>query len=639
MEKLNKSAGQSMDIVADNITKLKELFPEILAENKIDFKALQALLGEEIEVEDERYSFNWHGKTQARKLAQTPSTGTLRPCQEESVDWDDTKNLFIEGDNLEVLKLLQKSYHKLVKMIYIDPPYNTGSDFVYPDNFKDNIQNYLELTGQVKSGRKLGTNTEASGRFHTDWLNMIYPRLKLARNLLKDDGIIFISINDREVDNLHKVCSEIFGEENFISKLIWRNGRTAAAHFTNEHEYIVCFAKNKATLPFFIFSGDANISDRAIKKPSEKNPVSTIRFPAGLDFESEDKRFPNLFGEGEPVKVVEGIFEAKDGKLLNEVVLEAAWTMKDMIEQWIDGQDVIDQKGQKVVRFFFKSNGVLQYEKEKGTIHPKSIIEGISTKGGSSEIKALLAENIFDFPKPTDLIKLLIETVVNSDDIVMDFFAGSGTTAHATMLQNVDGVKRKFILVQLPEALDPAKKEQKVASEFCDLLGKPRNIAELTKERLRRASIKVKKDNPETQGDLGFKVFKLSSSNLKTWDANFDSLAHDLAEATQVVKADRNADDVLFEILLKYGLDLTLPIDTRSIAGKTVYEVGAGALIVCLDDGVTEAVAEGIGKLKEELEPEVMRVVFKDSSFASDAAKVNAVQVLKQYGIDDVKSI
>ena len=636
---MEKLSGKSMDLVADNIAKLKELFPEILTENKIDFNTLKTLLGDEVEDAEERYSFTWHGKAQARRLAQTPSTGTLRPCKEESVDWDSTQNLFIEGDNLEVLKLLQKSYHKQVKMIYIDPPYNTGSDFVYPDNFQDNIQNYLELTGQVKLGRKLGTNTEASGRFHTDWLNMIYPRLKLARNLLKDDGIIFISINDREVDSLHKVCSEIFGEENFISKLIWKNGRTAAAHFTNEHEYIVCFAKNKATLPFFVFSGDANISDRAIKRPSEKNPVSNIRFPAGIDFESGDKRFPNLFGEGEPVKVVEGVFEAKDGKLLNEVVLEAAWTMKDMIEEWIDGQDVVDQKGQKVVRFFFKNNGVLQYEKEKGTIHPKSIIEDISTKGGSSEIKTLLAENIFDFPKPTDLIKLLIETVVNSDDIVLDFFAGSGTTAHAAMLQNIDGVKRKFMLVQLPEALDPEKKEQKFASGFCDLLGKPRNIAELSKERLRRASVKVRQANPGIQGDLGFKVFKLNSSNLKPWDADFDNLASVLESSSDIVKVDRSSEDVLFEILLKYGLDLTLPIETYQIASKTVYEIGAGALIVCLDDGVTEAVAEAIGKLKETLAPEVMRVVFKDSSFANDAAKVNAVQVLKQYGIDDVKAI
>lgn len=639
MEKLDKSAGQSMDIVADNIAKLKELFPEILTENKIDFKVLQGLLGEEIEVDDERYSFTWHGKAQARRLAQSPSSGTLRPCKEESVDWDTTKNLFIEGDNLEVLKLLQKSYHKQVKMIYIDPPYNTGKDFVYQDDFKDSIQNYLELSGQIKGGRKITPNLETSGRFHTDWLSMMYPRLKLARNLLQNDGIIFISINDRELDNLRKLCVEIFGEENFISLLVWRNGRTAAAHFTNEHEYIVCFAKNKASLPFFTFNGDASVSDRAIKKPSEKNPVSQIMFPAGIDFECGDKIFPEYFGEGEPIRVIEGVLEAKNGKLLNDVVLEAAWTMKDMIEEWIDGNDVIDQKGQKLTRFFFKNNGVLQYEKEKGTIHPKTIIEGISTKAGSSEIKALLGSPIFDFPKPTELIKSLIETVISSDGIIIDFFAGSGTTGHATLAQNLDGINRKFILVQLPEPLSSEVKEQKTAADYCKKLGRPLHIAELTKERIRSASKKIKTENSNYQGDLGFKVFKLDSSNLKPWEADFDSLSQDLADATDVIKADRKNEDVLFEILLKYGLDLTLPIDTHTIAGKTVYEVGAGALIVCLDDGITEAVAEGIGKLKEQLEPEVMRVVFKDSSFASDAAKVNAVQVLKQYGIVDVKSI
>ena len=274
---MDKMDGKTMDIVAENVGKLKELFPEAFTEGKVDFEALKEVLGTFVDDRDERYSFTWNGKSKARMIAQTPSTGTLRPCKEESVDWDTTQNIFIEGDNLEVLKLLQKSYHKKVKMIYIDPPYNTGKDFVYKDNFKDNIKNYKEITGQVDGeGRNLSNNPETSGRYHTDWLNMMYPRLKLARNLLKDDGVIFISIDDNEIDNLRKLCSEIFGEENFVSELVWKSGRTAAAHFTNEHEYILCFAKDKPTLPLFEFTGEAKISDKKTnhKKSCFYNHVS-----------------------------------------------------------------------------------------------------------------------------------------------------------------------------------------------------------------------------------------------------------------------------------------------------------------------------------------------------------------------------
>ncbi|MEQ1977626.1 site-specific DNA-methyltransferase, partial [Xenorhabdus sp. SGI240] len=371
---------------------------------------------------EERYSFTWQGKAHARRIAQTPSTGTLRPCKEESVNWDTTENLFIEGDNLEVLKLLQKSYHKKVKMIYIDPPYNTGKDFIYKD------------------------------RFHDDWLNMMYPRLKLARNLLSDDGIIFISIDDHEVINLSNVCNEIFGEDNFVERLIWKSGRTSASMFTREHEYILAYAKDRSQLPRIVYQGDESlISDRAIKRVSVKNSASEITFPAGVKFLGENKTFPSVFGDKEVVEVTSGVLECKDGALASEVTLKAGWTMKHQIKNWLSGKETVDSKGQQVIEFFFKPNGVLQYVKKRGTEHPKTIITGFTTKQGSQEVEALLGSSVFDYPKPTGLIEHLMK-ITDSDDIILDFFAGSGSTGHAVLKQNKkDGGRRQFILVQWPE--------------------------------------------------------------------------------------------------------------------------------------------------------------------------------------------
>lgn len=651
MEKLEKLSGQSMDIVADNIAKLKELFSEILTENKIDFNTLKALLGEEVDETEERYSFTWHGKTQARRLAQTPSTGTLRPCKEDSVDWDTTQNLFIEGDNLEVLKLLQKSHHKQVKMIYIDPPYNTGSDFVYPDNFQDNIQNYLELTGQVESGRKIGTNTESSGRYHTDWLNMLYPRLKLARNLLNDKGLIFISIDDDEQANLRKICDEIFGEENFIGKLIHKNNssKNQAKQISVSTEYIFCFAKNKNLLKDeewrLLKKGASDIS-----KLYEDLKKQGLTLDGILDEVKEMYKRPKYSHLSRWNKVDEiGVFMDAD--------LSREGGPKDYtITNPITGIDcIVPERG-----WGKQHNELLAYQDQNLIWYgdpdtPPRLKSYISTDSESvpdnffyydnsvdtREIKTDFGDLVFQNPKPKEMIKHLVSMIkLNENDVVMDFFAGSGTTGIALMEQNIiESKKLRYLLVQLPEKLDPENKEQKAAVKYCELKNKPLILTEVTKDRLKIAINKLRAQNPSYQGDFGFKVFKLDSSNLKPWDADFDSLATDLAESANILKTGRSNEDVLFEILLKYGLDLTLPIETHQLAGKTVYEVGAGALIVCLDDGVTEAVAEAIGKLKETLAPEVMRVVFKDSSFANDAAKVNAVQVLKQYGIDDVKAI
>lgn len=627
---MKKLTGESMNITEENLKAMQQLFPEAFEEGKIDFDVLRQLLGDFVDDEQERYSFKWNGKGRALRLSQTPSMGTLRPCKEESKDWDNTENLYIEGDNLEVLKLLQKSYYGKVKMIYIDPPYNTGGDFVYKDNFHDNIQNYKEVTGQVDGeGNKIDTNTESNGRFHTDWLNMMYPRLRLARNLLTDDGVIFISIDDNEQKNLKQICDEVFGESNFIVDAIWISGRTAASYFTNSHEYIVGYAKNIRCLPLFKYHGkDAIISDRTIKKPGPKNPVSDIEFPAGLDFECEDKVFPKQFGDNEPVEITNGVMECKDGKLKSPITVRAAWAMKDMITTWLNGETVIDQKGQVVRRFFFKKNGVLQYEKEKGTIHPNSVIQGITTKQGTSSIENLMGKPLFSFPKAPDLVEYLAKMVMPKD-IVLDFFSGSATTAHAIMQMNAeDGGHREFIMVQLPEPTDEKSEAYKEGYK---------NICEIGKERIRRAGDKIKAEAGDKAADLdiGFKVFKLDSSNLQKWNPQPDDLVMTLQQATDNFLPDRTEQDVLYEIMLKMGLDLTCQIEEEQAAGETVYIIGGGALMICLGRNITTAVAEAVVKLHEEYESELWQVVFRDTGFASDMDKTNVKETLKAAGLDE----
>lgn len=638
----------SPDPVSDNLEKLRDIFPEAVTEDGIDVEVLLQLLGEDVAEGDEKYGLNWHGKRRARQLALTPSAGTLRPCPEDGVDWDTTKNLMIEGDNLEVLKLLQKPYAGKIKLIYIDPPYNTGKDFVYPDNFKDSIGNYLTLTGQVdEEGNRMSSNTESSGRFHTDWLNMMYPRLKLARELLSQDGAILVSIDQREAARLVDVLGEVFGEEQSVSQLVWISGRTSASHFTDSHEYVIAFARNKTALEHFKFRDAETVSDRAIKKPSQKNPVSEIRFPAGIDFESEDKVFPKYLGSAEPVEVVRGTFEARGGSLAEEVTLSAAWSMKSMIERWLAGEQVVDQKGQIVQRFYFGPNGVLQYEKEKGTVHPRSIIEGsgLTTKSGSNEVERLLKPGCFSYPKPLQLITSFVEWFTYDDDLVLDFFAGSGTTGHAVMAQNAeDGGDRRYILVQLPEPLDPENKDQKVAAEYCDELGKPRTIAELTKERLRRAAKKVQEENPDFGGDLGFRVFKLDSSNIRAWDPRPDDLEESLEDSVVTLKGDRDEQDVLYEVLLKLGLDLCVPIETREIAGVEVHSIGAGTLFACLAEELNadtvEEAALGILSWRDEIDPAgETTCLFRDSAFPGNVAKTNLTAILEQGGIETVRSL
>jgi len=615
---MKRLEGKSLDIVSENVTKLKEIFPEVFSEGKVDFEKLHETLGEFTETSSERYNFTWNGKQNAKKIAQTPSTGTLRPAKEESKNWDSTQNLYIEGDNLEVLKLLQKSYHKKVKMIYIDPPYNTGKDFVYKDNFKENIKNYLEITGQVDSeGNRLSTNSETNGRYHSDWLNMMYPRLKLARNLLKDDGVIFISIDDNEVANLRKICDEVFGEDNFVADSIWRstdNSNNDAKQFSTDYNHTLIYSKNPAWQPM-------KISDPA-KQTHFKNPDND---PRGAYFDGNPLNSPN-----------------PRENLTYDLVSPTGYIIKPPKNGWRWSRETIQEKIETGEIRFTKDGKAIRrrtYLCDMPGLPPSNLWIDLDKTGHNRQSKyellKMIPEDIFDTPKPVKLLKYILEiSGTDKDSIILDFFSGSATTAHAVMQSNADdNGNRKYLLVQLPEKTDEKSKAFKA---------RYRNICEIGKERIRRAGEKIKTDNSDkdlSNLDIGFKVLKLDSSNIKEWDSDFDNLEQNLLDAVDNIKENRTSEDLLYEILLKYGLDLTLPIEERLIDGKKVFVIGYGALVVCLDDEITTDVVEQIAKLKDEYQSSIMRVVFKDGSFKDAVVKTNALQILKQFGIDEVVSV
>ena len=614
-----------MDIVAENIEKLKEIFPDVFTEGKVDFDALEATLGEYVEGAEERYSFNWNGKAAARRIAQTPSTGTLRPAPEESKDWESTENLYIEGDNLEVLKLLQKSYHKQVKMIYIDPPYNTGKDFVYKDNFKDNIQNYMEQTGQLDTeGNKLSTNSDASGRYHSNWLNMMYPRLKLARNLLKDDGMIFISIDDNEVANLRKICDEIFGEENFVASIVWQKRTSPDARYNlgAAHDYILVYSKKEFNTKDIL--NKLPLSQE--RKKQYKNPDNDSRgLWASADMTGQTGHATSSqFYEIETPKGMK--YSPPEGR---------CWAFsEDTFKKLIDDGRVwfgSDGKSRpRLKKYLSESEGTNSWtwwtNDEVG-----------HNQEGTKEVKSLLGTgDIFTNPKPVNLLKKILQLATQKDSLIIDFFSGSATTAHAVMQLNAeDGGNRRYTLVQLPEPTDEKSEAYKAGYK---------NICEIGKERIRRAGEKIKEENADKEGiknlDIGFKVFKLDSSNIKAWDSESDDLEQNLWDSVENIKSDRTSEDLMYEILLKYGLDLTLPIEELSLAGKKVFVVGLGSLVICLDEAITLDTVEAIAALGEKYESDdLMRVVFRDNGFKDAEVKTNAIQILKQSGIDDVKSL
>lgn len=633
--------GKSKDIVAENIERLKALFPEVFSEQSVDFDKLRAVLGEYVDNDEERYNFTWWGKSKALRLAQTPSTGTLRPCPEESKDWETTENLYIEGDNLEVLKLLQKTYHNKVKMIYIDPPYNTGKDFVYPDDYKDGIKQYKEVTGQIdEAGKYASTNVETSGRFHTSWLNMIYPRLRLARNLLKKDGLIFISIDDNEVGNLRKLCDEIFGEENFVGQAIWqkRTSPDARKRFSTGHEYIVIYIKHINQLDNAI--NLLPLSEKDKKKFS--NPDNDPRGPwVSSDFTAQGYRPNQMYKIVTPGGAE---YTPAEGRCWKNV--EAAFLkQKEEGRMWfgLDGKGVPRRKTYLAERL---GKNIWTWWSNKDVGH---------TQEGTLELKKVfdLEAPLFDFPKPSRLIKRMLQIGSNPDqkDIILDFFAGSATSADAVMQLNAeDGGQRHYILVQLPEPT--AEKTEAYKAGYKD-------IASIGKERIQRVGEKIKKQlkekldeqnqqliisehekihNPEDL-DLGYKYFRLDSSNIKQWNVDVDNLDASLFDSIENFVDGRSELDVVYEIMLKYGIDITLPIEAYSIGDKKIFSVGLGALMICLDNDITTAVANEIVRLKSELSPEVMRVVFKDNGFKDDSAKTNTKEILRTNGVDEIVSI
>jgi adenine-specific DNA-methyltransferase len=643
---------KSPEIVADNIERLKAMFPELVTEGPggalVNVDVLKQLVGDKTVTDaEEKYGLNWHGKRRARQIALTPSTGTLRPCPEDSVDWDTTQNLMIEGDNLEVLKLLQKSYAGKVKLIYIDPPYNTGKDFVYPDDFQDNIRNYMELTGQVDGeGRKISSNTEASGRFHTDWLNMMYPRLKLARNLLRDDGLLFISIDDNEIDNLIKVCGEIFGEENLCGIFIWEKKKKPSflnANMGSITDYIICFAKSRPDSPPF---AAGTVEDgKMYPFNNAGNGIQTLTFPAGsVKFCCGDQTVSAQdMSEGNIKTELLNTLVIKDGRNANAFRLRGEWRYSQQkLDEFVGvGAEIVIRK------LPFRPNYVNRSGELKKTANLLSHrTNNVPTnEDATEEIRSLFGADVMSHPKPSGLLKYLVRTVTAGKDIILDFFAGSGTTAHGTWLQNVDDDgQRRFILVQLPEILDPTSAEAKPALAFCQTSGLQATIAEICKERLRRSAKSLQRDLLSSQIDLGFRVFKLDSSNIRAWKPDRDDLEKSLFAATEHIKSDRTEQDVLFELLLKLGLDLCVPIAQKTIAGKTVHSVGAGVLLVCLVERIAtadvEPLALGIVAWHAELARESdSTVVFRDSAFADDVAKINLTAILQQHGLENVRSI
>ena len=623
MEKITADdpIAQSTDVVSGSIAQLAELFPDAVAEGKIDFDVLKQLLGGEVDEREERYGLNWHGKRRARQLALTPSLGTLRPCPEESVAWDTTQNLMIEGDNLDVLKLLQKSYSGKVKLIYLDPPYNTGNDFVYPDKFRDRIQHYLEITGQRESDAPVTTNSESSGRFHTQWMNMMLPRLKVAKNLLTDDGVICISIDDTEQATLKILCEELFGEENFIATIVWQKryvSNVTAKWLSDMHDFVLVFAKDRTKV-------SVNDWERTTEQlKAYRNPDND---PRG-DWRAQD------LSASKPYTA--GMFDivGPTGKTFSPPPNRYWRCNREQFEKWRSDKRIwwgVNNDARPMLKSFLKEteNGVTPHTwwDHKFAGHNKE---------ATLELKALFDGNSpFDTPKPVKLMTRLIDLFCLGHEIVMDFFAGSGPLPHAAVNYAVEnGRGMRYIAVQIPEQTD--RDDYKTIADVC-------------KERMRRVAGSVSSAQAVGGCDVGFRVFKLDSSNIETWDPNREDLDGTLEDHVDHVKEDRSDDDVLYELLLKLGLDLCVPIEQRSIAGKTVHSIGAGVLFACLDKAIktddVETLAHGIVDWHKELVPAgESTVVFRDSAFGTedkdrDVVKTNLSAILHQHGLENVRSL
>ncbi len=630
---VEKMDGKTMNITEENLNKLKDLFPEVFEEGKINFDKLQVVLGENIDKSNEKYEFSWNGKFETMKLAQLQSTGTLIPCKEKSKDWDTTQNLYIEGDNLEVLKLLQKSYVNQIKMIYIDPPYNTGNDFVYKDNFADNIANYKEITGQATK-----SNAETSGRYHTNWLNMMYPRLKLARNLLKDDGIIFISIDDNEQANLKKICDEIFGENNFIAQFprITKKGGKSSDVIAKNHDYVLMYRKSlmNGLYPLehnddgFKFE-DEYVNERGLYKLNQTLDYDSLQYSKSLDYPLEIDGKTYYAGES-----YEKYLERQKG---NHNSADWAWRWsKAKFDFGLKNGFIVVKNSKNGSRIYTKTyqnatiedkgNGyeVVLKERTKSMSTLDTTLNEFSNDNATKDLDAVLDKKLFDFSKPVSLIKLLLKLTTKDSDIVLDFFSGSGTTAHAVLEQNnEDNCNRKFICVQLPEFTEETSEAYRQGYK---------NICDIGEERIRRAGQKIVESTPLTANtiDTGFKVFKLDTSNLVKWNntptEDVEELKKRLQQNLFYIVDGRSNMDLVYEIMLKYGLPLTLPINEKKYGDYKAYEIASDTykVMICLDRNLPIEIIEQM------TDESVGTYVFADHCFGDANILINTEEILKK---------
>ncbi len=633
MERLTQHdpESKSADLVAENLEALKTLFPEAFTEGKVDFEVLKQLLGKAIDDSEEKYVLNWHGKRRARQLALTPSTGTLRPCPEESVDWDTTQNLMIEGDNLEVLKLLQKSYSRRVKAIYIDPPYNTGRNLIYPNDYQDGIRTYFEITNQVEGGKKLVSNPETTGRFHTNWLSMIYPRLKVSRNLLRSDGVLVCSIDDNEVAQLGMILKEIFEEGSYdhVCVPIVHNPRGVQGNnFSYVHEYA-----------FFVYpKGTKSIGDRKINK-------SEIKWSQFRNWGAESKRsdakncfYPVLvkndkvIGFGDVCS--DPLFHPQQTEVQDDVYFVYPIDKQGVERKWRYARHSAESILHLLRAKPSKNGCEIEIGKDFGlykTIWDDKRYD--ANEYGTGIVGDLVPDSPFTYPKSLWAVydSLLAVTDNDPNAIVLDFFAGSGTTAHAVLeLNKILGGERRFVLVQLPEPIEDNPYYK--------------TIFDITRKRVKEAGRQIKQENPTIKADIGFRVFKLDSSNILTWEPDQQNLEETLLDNVNHIKPDRSEEDILYEVLLKLGFDLCATIETRYIAGKSVRSIGGGLLIACLDTNIArdevEPLALGIVEWHKQLEPASdSTMIFRDSAFADDVAKTNTVAILEQHGLKNARSL
>lgn len=633
---------QSLDVVGSNIKKIQQLFPNCVTERMgkngrpelaIDFEKLQAELSNEIMDEgEERYQFTWPDKRAANRLANTPTTMTLRPCREESVDFDHTQNLYIEGDNLDVLKALRETYLGKVKMIYIDPPYNTGNDFVYNDDFAQSRSKFEETSGlfDEEGNQTLSQyerNTASNGRFHTDWLNMIYPRLKVARDLLSDDGVIFISIDDNEVENLKKIGNEIFGESNFVGQWNWFKSATPpnlSYKIKKNIEYIIAYEKHKDNIRY---SGLQKVSSSSDPFTKPQNSLKVLTFPAGS--------IQTNLKDGVYSKGIYGTNKFPN-ELLNDLIVENGTNSNAVSfrNKFIWVQSTLDENLKQKLKVYLSKSLVLSYKRaEYNPECPPNLVDQnvqvSTTEQAGYDLDSLFDKiSVFDYPKPVSLLTYLLRFKNDPSSIILDFFSGSATTAHAVMQLNAeDGGNRKFIMVQLPEKTDEKSEAYKAGYK---------NICEIGKERIRRAGKKIKEENKGKEGidhlDIGFRVLKLDSSNME--DVYYTPQEFDVHSLfNENVKADRTGEDLLFQVMLDLGIELSAKIEIRQIAGKTVYLVDDNYLIACFDRDVTETTITEIAKLHP------VYFVMRDASAANDNVIDNFDQLFEAYSKDTVRKI